>query len=66
MIFDRQRMRESKRVHRERLASLPVGEKLRVLETLQERELAIRSHRMPSDGGRIVRGDSAVVQDALS
>ena len=53
MIFDFQHMRESKRVHRERLATRPLGEKLRMLDALRERELAIR--------GRAVSADSATV-----
>lgn len=42
MTFDLQRMLESKRAHRQHLASRPIGEKLRLLDALRERELAIR------------------------
>lgn len=42
MTFDLQRILESKRTHRQRLASLPIGEKLRMLDALRERQLAIR------------------------
>ena len=47
MIFDFKhfkRMLESKRAHRERLAARPLGEQLRMLDTLRERELAIRGN----------------------
>jgi hypothetical protein len=42
MTFDLERILESKRAYRKRLASLPIGEKLRLLDVLRERELAIR------------------------
>lgn len=42
MTFDLQRIVESKRAYRRRLASLPIGEKLRMLDVLRERQLAIR------------------------
>lgn len=42
MTFDLQRVLERKRVYRERLASRPIAEKLRVLDALREREIAIR------------------------
>ena len=51
MTFDLQQILESKRAHRQRLASRPIGEKLRMLDALRERELAIR--------GRTVHSDSA-------
>jgi hypothetical protein len=52
MTFDLQRILESKRAYRKRLASLPIGEKLRILDALREREIAIRGHagRPESDG----------------
>lgn len=50
MTFDLQRILESKRAHRQHLASRPIGEKLRMLDALRERELAIR--------GRAITGDS--------
>ena len=40
-------MLESKHVYRERLAALPIGDRLRMLDTLREREVAIRRN-MPS------------------
>ena len=42
MTFDLQRMPESKRVFRQKLAARPVAEKLRLLDELRERALAIR------------------------
>ena len=42
MTFDLQHILESKRAHRQHLASRPIGEKLRLLDALRERELAIR------------------------
>lgn len=42
MSFDLQRVLESKRALRRNLAARPVAEKLRMLDALRERELAIR------------------------
>ena len=43
MSFDLQKILESKRALRRDLAARPVAEKLRILDALRERELAIRS-----------------------
>jgi len=43
---------ESKRVLRRKLASLPVAEKLRMLDAMRERETAIRAGRHPTRNGR--------------
>lgn len=51
MISDLEKMLESKRAYREQLASLPIAKKLRILDALRERELAIR--------GRMTRTGSA-------
>jgi len=51
MSFDLQKILESKRALRRNLAARPVGEKLRMLDALRERELAIR--------GRTVNPDSS-------
>ena len=50
MTFDLQAILESKRALRRDLAARPVAEKLRMLDTLRERELAIRGrhHRAES------------------
>ena len=42
MTFDLQKILESKRALRRKLAGRPVAEKLRMLDSLRERELAIR------------------------
>lgn len=43
MTFDLARIIESKRAMRSRLSALPIGEKLRMLDLLRERTLAIRA-----------------------
>lgn len=42
MTFDLQKILESKEARRRYLASRPVAEKLRLLDAMRERELAIR------------------------
>ena len=54
MSFDLQKILESKRAHRRDLATRPVAEKLRMLDALRERELAIRGHAARSDS-RVTR-----------
>ena len=49
MSFDLQKMFESKRALRRQLASRPVAEKLRMLDALRERELAIRGRAAHPD-----------------
>jgi len=49
MSFDLQKMLESKRALRRNLAARPVAEKLRMLDALRERELAIRRNAAPPD-----------------
>ena len=44
MILDLQRILDSKRVHRARLAAHPIAEKLRLLDALRQRETAIRGN----------------------
>jgi hypothetical protein len=56
MTFDLPQILASKRAHRRHLTSRPIGEKLRMLDALRERELAIR--------GRPVHSDSGVLRDA--
>ena len=43
MTFDLARIIESKRALRRKLAGMPIGDKLRMLDALRERTLAIRS-----------------------
>ena len=57
MSFDLQRILESKRALRRRLAARPVAEKLRMLDALRERALAIRGP------ARATAGESAVVRE---
>lgn len=45
MTFDMERIVMSKRAFRRRLAALPVGEKLRMLDRLRERSLEIAAVR---------------------
>ena len=42
MSFDLQRILDSKRAFRQRLAARPIAEKLRVLDELRQRALALR------------------------
>jgi hypothetical protein len=49
MTFDLQKILESKRALRRNLAARPVAEKLRMLDALRERELAIRARTVHSD-----------------
>lgn len=56
MSFDLQKILESKRALRRDLAARPLAEKLRMLDALRERELAIRGRRGPSDSGTPRKG----------
>ena len=49
MSLDLQKILESKRALRRNLAARPVAEKLRMLDAMRERELAIRRNAVPSD-----------------
>ena len=42
MEFDWNKVTESKKAYRRRLAALPIAEKLRLLDALRERAVAIR------------------------
>jgi hypothetical protein len=55
MSFDWQKILESKRALRRDLTARPIGEKLRLLDALRERELAIR--------GRAVHSRSSVLRE---
>ncbi len=48
MSLDLQKILESKRALRRSLAARPIAEKLRILDALRERELAIRRGAIPS------------------
>jgi hypothetical protein len=45
MTFDLQKILESKRTFRRELAARPIAEKLRMLDAMRERELAIRGRK---------------------
>ncbi|MDQ3624524.1 MAG: hypothetical protein M3463_18895 [Verrucomicrobiota bacterium] len=60
MSFDLQRILESKRALRRRVAARPIAEKLRMLDHLRERTLAIRAASVAVAGAAaIVREDPA-------
>lgn len=48
VTFDFQKILESKEARRRDLAARPIAEKLRILDALRERELAIRGRRPSS------------------
>jgi hypothetical protein len=52
MSLDPQKILESKRALRRSLAARPVAEKLRMLDALREREVAIRGRRGIKEEGR--------------
>jgi len=58
MTFDTKTILESKRALRRKLAARPVAEKLRMLDALRERELAIRGRRIQPDPS-VLREESA-------
>ena len=58
MSFDLQKVLESKRALRRSLAARPVAEKLRMLDAMRERELAIRSSAAHT-GSSVVREEPA-------
>lgn len=61
MTFDPASIFESKREHRRDLAARPIGEKLRLLDALRERELAIRgSHAHSPESTLILREEPFV------
>jgi len=53
MTFDLQKMLESKRAHCARLAAQPIGEKLRMLDALCERQRSIRGRATSSASTRL-------------
>jgi hypothetical protein len=59
MSFDLQRILESKRALRRRLAARPLAEKLQMLDSLRERALAIRRSALtPAGESTVVREDA--------
>ena len=53
MNLDLHKILESKRTLRRQLAARPVAEKLRMLDALREREVAIRGRAVRSDPGSL-------------
>ena len=53
MSFDLEKILESKRALRRNLAARPVAEKLRMLDALRERALAIRPAKPAPDSGAL-------------
>lgn len=64
MTFDLHAILESKRALRRDLAARPIGEKLRMLDALRERALAIRGRARHADAS-ILREDPAPHPAAL-
>ena len=58
MSFDLQKILEGKHVLRRHLAALPVAEKLRMLDALREREVAIRGRTTQSASGAVREGSA--------
>lgn len=58
MIFDLQRILDSKRAYRHKLAAKSIAEKLRMLDALRERALSLRQSA-PSGKSNVVREPSA-------
>lgn len=56
MSFDLQKVIESKAAHRRKLADLPIGEKLRLLDAMRERAIAIRG-ATPEPASSVLRED---------
>lgn len=59
MSFDLQKILSSKSALRRDLAARPIGEKLRMLDTLRERELSIRGRHSHAES-RTLREESAL------
>jgi len=53
MSFDLEKILESKRALRRNLTTRPVAEKLRMLDALREREIAIRGRAVDSDSSAV-------------
>jgi hypothetical protein len=65
MSFDLQKILASKRALRRNLAARPIGEKLRMLDALRERELAIRGHAGHSTSSSALREEPAPYRTKL-
>jgi hypothetical protein len=54
---DWEQILRNKEAHRRRLAELPFGEKIKILERLRDRDLAMRNAKPISDTGKKARRD---------
>lgn len=50
MTFDIARIVESKRLYRQKMAALPIAEKLRMLDAMRERAVMLRNARQRAKG----------------
>jgi hypothetical protein len=66
MSFDLQKILESKRVLRRNLAARPVSEKLRMLDAMRERELAIRGKSVHPDSNALREEPASYLSAASS
>ncbi|MGB6219507.1 hypothetical protein [Haloferula sp.] len=58
MSFDFQKIFDGKDAHRRKLADLPIGEKLTLLDAMRARAIAIRN-ATPASGSSVLREDPA-------
>ena len=65
MSFDFQKIFDSKAAHRRKLADLPIGEKLTLLDALRERAIAIRN-ATPTPGYSVLSEDPVSYRTATS
>lgn len=56
MSFDFQKIFDSKTAHRRKLADLPIGEKLTLLDAMRERAISIRN-ATPASGSSVLHED---------
>ncbi len=65
MSFDLQKILESKRAFRRDLAARPIADKLRMLDVLRERELAIRNRATQSESAFCVNSRRPLAPSAI-
>jgi hypothetical protein len=66
MSFDLQKILENKRALRRDLAARPVAEKLRMLDAMRERELAIRGRSLSADSSALHEEPAPHLSPAMS
>lgn len=62
MSFDLEKIRESKRAYRKKLAALPIAEKLRMLDALRERALMLRRATFQGSANQDCAGENRIKQ----